>query len=124
MSGLSSLLIGTAWAADAAGAMSPPTTAGSALVRFLPLFLIFAVFYFLLIRPQQKGIDAQKAMLAALKKGDEIVTGGGVIGKVVSFDGDDRVVVEIAEGVRVKIVRSTVSSVNNPDAPKPANTNK
>ena len=80
------------------------------LVQFLPLILIFIVFYFLLIRPQQKKMKEHKAMLAAIRRGDRVVTGGGIIG-VVTKVADDELTVEIAENVRVRCLRSTVNLV-------------
>jgi preprotein translocase subunit YajC len=81
------------------------------LVNFLPLVLIFVVFYFLLIRPQQRKAKDQKAMLEALRRGDRIVTGGGIIGTVARADNPEEVTVDIAEGVRVRVVRSTITTV-------------
>src|SRR5271167_306878 len=83
----------------------------SALIQFLPLVLIFVVFYFLLIRPQQRKAREQRATLSALRRGDRVVTGGGIIGTVVRVDSPEEVVVDIAEGVRVRIIRSTITSV-------------
>lgn len=83
----------------------------NALVQFLPLILIFVVFYFLLIRPQQRKAKDQKAMLEALRRGDRVVTGGGIIGTVARVDNPEEVIVEIAENVRVRVLRSTISSV-------------
>ena len=85
----------------------------NALVQFLPLVLIFVVFYFLLIRPQQRKAKDQKAMLGALRRGDRVVTGGGIIGTVARVDNPEaeEVVVEIAENVRVRVLRSTITSV-------------
>jgi preprotein translocase subunit YajC len=83
----------------------------SALLQFLPLVLIFVVFYFLLIRPQQKKAKEHRAMLEALRRGDKVVTGGGIIGTVVRTDGADEVSIEIAEGVRVRVVRSTITNI-------------
>jgi preprotein translocase subunit YajC len=83
----------------------------NALVQFLPLILIFVVFYFLLIRPQQRKAKDQKAMLGALRRGDRVVTGGGIIGTVARVDNPEEVVVDIAENVRVRVVRSTITSV-------------
>ena len=82
-----------------------------ALTSLLPLVLIFVVFYFLLIRPQQKKVKEHKAMVEALRRGDRVVTGGGLIGTVSKVINDGEVQVEIAEGVRVRIVRSMVQEV-------------
>ena len=81
------------------------------LVQFLPLILIFVVFYFLLIRPQQRKAKDQKNMLDALRRGDRVVTGGGIIGTVARVDNPEEVVVDIAENVRVRVVRSTITTV-------------
>jgi preprotein translocase subunit YajC len=80
-------------------------------MSFLPLVLIFVVFYFLLIRPQQKKLKEHKGMLEALRRGDRVVTGGGIIGTIVKINADDELVVEIAEGVRVRVLRSTINLV-------------
>src|ERR1700756_2129825 len=82
-----------------------------ALIQFLPLVLIFVVFYFLLIRPQQRKAKDQKTMLDALRRGDRVVTGGGIIGTVARVDNPEEVVVDIAENVRVRVVRSTITTV-------------
>ena len=97
-------LIPSAWA-QAAGGAQP-----NALMQLLPLILIFVVFYFLLIRPQAKRAKEHKAMVAALAVGDEVVTSGGILGKVTEA-GEQFLTVEVAEGVRVKVQRHTVSSV-------------
>ena len=82
------------------------------LTAFAPLILIFIVFYFLMIRPQQKKMKDHKAMLDALRRGDRVVTGGGIIGVVAKVAPDDReVTVEIAEGIKVKVVRETIATV-------------
>jgi preprotein translocase subunit YajC len=82
-----------------------------AMMQFLPLVLIFVVFYFLLIRPQQKRAKDHKAMLGNLRRGDKVVTGGGIIGTVAKVGSDDEVAVDIAEGIRVRVVRSTITTV-------------
>jgi preprotein translocase subunit YajC len=99
------LLISTAYAqaAGGAGAQNP-------LLGFLFPILIFVVFYFLLIRPQAKRAKEHKAMVAALAVGDEVVTSGGILGRVTEA-GDQFLTVEIADGVRVKMQRHTVSAV-------------
>ncbi len=78
---------------------------------FVPLILIFAIMYFLLIRPQQKKLKEHKGMVAALRRGDQVVTQGGVIGKVSRIKDDTEVEVEIAEGVKVRVVRATITQV-------------
>ncbi len=78
---------------------------------FLPLILIFVVFYFLLIRPQQKKMKAHKSMLGALRRGDKVVTGGGIIGTVTKVIDDHEISVEIADGIKVRVQRSLISSV-------------
>ena len=81
------------------------------LIQLLPLVLIFVVFYFLLIRPQQKKMKAHRALVEALRRGDRVVTAGGMIGTVTKVLGDNELQVEIADGVRVKVVRSTIQDV-------------
>ena len=83
----------------------------SALIQFLPLVLIFVVFYFLLIRPQQRKAKDHKTMLDALRRGDRVVTGGGIIGTVARVENPEEVTVDIADGVRVRVLRSTISNV-------------
>ena len=96
------MLISPAYAADPA---QPDP-----IMSFLPLILIFVVFYFLLIRPQQKRAKEHKALLSALRRGDTVVTMAGLIGKVAKVQ-DNEVLLEIAEGVRVRVLKSTVSEV-------------
>ena len=84
---------------------------GFDLVSLAPLVLIFVVFYFLLIRPQQKKMKAHKAMVAAVRRGDRVVTAGGIVGTVSKVLSDTELQVEIAEGVRVRVIRSTVTDV-------------
>jgi len=78
---------------------------------FLPLVLIFVVFYFLMIRPQQKRMKAHKEMLGALRRGDRVVLGGGIMGQVSKVASDTEVQVEIADGVKVRVVRSAIQEV-------------
>ncbi len=97
---------------------------GDMLFSMLPLVLIFVVFYFLLIRPQQQKMKAHRAMVSAVKRGDKVLTSGGIYGSVVKVeDADDVAVVEIAKDVRVRVARSTISDVVNKTAQpgKPAN---
>ncbi len=79
--------------------------------QILPLILIFVVFYFLLIRPQQKKMREHREMLSGVKRGDRVVTGGGIIGLVTKVIGDNEVQVEIAENVRVRVAKSTISNI-------------
>lgn len=91
--------------------------AGGAFTSFVPLILIFAIMYFLLIRPQQKKAKEHKAMVEALRRGDQIVTQGGIVGKVSKVKEDGEIEVEIAEGVRVRVIQSTVAAVLNKTEP-------
>ena len=94
--------------------------AGSAVASFLPLVLIFGIMYFLLIRPQQKKLKDMRAMVSALRRGDQVVTGGGILGKVSKVGEDGYVEVEIAEGVKVKVVKSTITQVVSKTEPATA----
>lgn len=85
--------------------------AGFDLFSLLPLILIFVVFWFLLIRPQQKKMKQHREMIAAIRRGDRVLTAGGIIGTVTKVLGDAELQVEIAEGVRVKVARATISEV-------------
>ena len=103
------MFISPAYAQTATAAASSPL---SGIIQFLPLFLIGGVFYFLLIRPQQAQQKTLKTRLSALKRGDKVVTAGGIIGTVKkTTDGSDNIDVEIAPNVTVTIVRSTITSV-------------
>ena len=84
---------------------------GSGFAQFIPLILIFVIFYFFLIRPQQKKVKEHKLMVAALKRGDEVVTSGGVVGRVERILGDDKVDILISENVTVQVVQSTIQSL-------------
>ena len=79
--------------------------------QFIPLILIFVIFYFFLIRPQQKRVKDHKAMVESLKRGDEVITSGGIIGIVDRVMEDDRIEVTIGEGTKVQIIRSTITSL-------------
>lgn len=85
--------------------------ASSALTSFLPLVLIFGIMYLLLIRPQQKKMKDMKAMIEAVRRGDQVLTGGGIFGKVTKVGDDGVLEVEIADGVKVKIAKQTISQV-------------
>ena len=105
--------ISSAYAQAAGGA-----PAGFDLISLMPLVLIFVVFYFLLIRPQQKKMKAHRELIAALKRGDKILTAGGIIGTVVKIDEDNTLLVDIAKDVRVRVARSTISELLS--KPQPA----
>ncbi|MDH3595102.1 MAG: preprotein translocase subunit YajC [Rhodospirillales bacterium] len=83
----------------------------STMTSLLPLVLIFVVFYLLLIRPQQKKMKQHRDMVAALRRGDRVVTGGGLVGTVTKVVSDTELQVEVAEGVKVRVVRATISEV-------------
>jgi len=104
--------------AQTTATVSPGGPAGF-LLQTAPLLFIFVIFYFLLIRPQQRRTKLHQAMIGAVKKNDTVVTGGGLIGKVTRVD-ETEVEVEIASGVRVKAMRGTLSEVR-PFGTKPAN---
>ena len=84
---------------------------GQGIAQFIPLILIFVIFYFFLIRPQQKRVKDHKAMVASLKRGDEIITSGGILGTIDRVMEDDRIEVIIGENVKVQIIRSTITSL-------------
>ena len=86
---------------------------GSGFAQFIPLILIFVFFYFFLIRPQQKKVKEHKLMVSALKRGDEVVTSGGIVGKIERVLGDDKVDILISENVTVQVVQSTIQSLLN-----------
>ena len=83
----------------------------SGIGQFIPLILIFVIFYFFLIRPQQKRVKDHKAMVESLKRGDEVITSGGIIGIVDRVMEDDRIEVTIGENTKVQIIRSTITSL-------------
>jgi preprotein translocase subunit YajC len=99
------MFISQAWAQGAAGGGS------DFIVQLFPLVLIFVVFYFLLIRPQQTKMKQQREMLAGVKRGDRVVTGGGIIGLVTKVIGDNELQIELAEGVRVRIIKGTITDI-------------
>jgi preprotein translocase subunit YajC len=101
------MLISTAYAQGFGGLFD----SSNAMVQFLPLVLIFVVFYFMLIRPQQKKQKDHRAMLDTLRRGDRVVTGGGIVGTVNRVTSPEEVEVDIAQGVRVRVLRSTISTV-------------
>src|SRR5437660_5385465 len=98
------MFISQAWAQGAGGS-------SDFLVQLFPLVLIFIVFYFLLIRPQQSKMKAQREMLGGVKRGDRVVTGGGIIGLVTKVISDNELQVELAEGVRVRVLKQTITDI-------------
>jgi len=101
------MLISEAWAQGGGGLIG----GNSLLGQILPFILIGAVFYFLLIRPQQKKMKQHREMLSAVRRGDKVLTGGGIFGTVTKVLNDNEITVEIAEGVRVRVARSSISEV-------------
>jgi len=92
---------------------------GSGFAQFIPLILIFVIFYFFLIRPQQKKVKEHKLMVVALKRGDEVITSGGIVGKIERVLGDDKVDILISENVTIQVVQSTIQSLlSKPDTKK------
>ena len=102
-----------------AAASANPNSASAILIGIAPWLLIFVIFYVLMIRPQQQRVKQHQAAIAAIKKGDEVVTGGGIRGRVTKVT-DDEAEVEIAQGVRVRVVKGTLSQVLTKNS-KPAN---
>jgi preprotein translocase subunit YajC len=110
-----------AYAQDAGGG----SAAGGQILQYLPLVLIFVVFYFLMIRPQQQQQKVLKAQIAAVKRGDRVLTAGGIVGVVQKVrDANNELEVEIAPNVRVTIARDTLSMILTPSTPAAANDSK
>ena len=84
---------------------------GSGFAQFVPLILIFVIFYFFLIRPQQKKVKEHKSMVAALKRGDEVITSGGIVGIIERVHEDAKIDLSISENVTVKVVKSTIQKL-------------
>ena len=93
---------------------------GGGYEMFLPFILIFVVFYFLMIRPQQKKMKAHRAMLDNLGRGDRIVTGGGIVGRIARVEGDDELIIEVAPEVRLRVVRATIADLRSRSEPAAA----
>ena len=91
---------------------------GKTLGQFIPLILIFVIFYFLLIRPQQKRIKEHKAMVDTLTRGDNVVTSGGIVGKIIRVIDNEKAEVEIADNVNVQVIKSTITQVLSKTEPK------
>lgn len=106
-------MIGIAFAMGApAGGQAGEAGGMAAMMNFLPLIFMFAIFYFLLIRPQQKKAKEHKAMIEALKAGDQVKTAAGIHGKIVAID-DQEITLEIATGVKIKMDRPFITALNN-----------
>ncbi|MEM6912949.1 MAG: preprotein translocase subunit YajC [Pseudomonadota bacterium] len=112
-----SILISAAHAQDAA------VPAPNSLFNFIPYILIIAVFYILIIRPQQQQRKKHQEMVAAVKRGDTVVTSGGLVGKVTKASEDPEIQVEIADGVQVTVMKGTLADVRAKTAPAAANNN-
>ena len=97
---------------------------GDFLVTIFPFILVFAIIYLLILRPQQKRIKDHQAMVAGIRRGDTVVTSGGILGKVTKVVDDAELQVEIAENTRVRVVRSTISEVRSKTEPAPKETPK
>ena len=106
--------------ASPAYAQAAGGSAAGGLAGFIPIILIFAIMYFLMIRPQQKKIKQHLAMVAALRRGDQVITQGGLIGKVTKVKDDTELELELAEGVKVRVVRNTIAQVMNKTEPAEA----
>ncbi|MBZ0215157.1 MAG: preprotein translocase subunit YajC [Fimbriimonadaceae bacterium] len=106
------MFITPAFAQDAAGGMP-----GGLLLQMVPFLLIFVVIYFLILRPQQKRAKEHREMVSSLRRGDVIVTAGGLVGKVSKIIDDVEVQVELAEGVRVRLVRQMITDVRSRSEP-------
>jgi preprotein translocase subunit YajC len=106
------MLFSTAYADEATGvAAIMPSGDASPLMSIAPLALIFVVFYFLIIRPQQRKIKDHNDMIKALRRGDKVVTAGGVIGVINKVEADDILVLEVAPDIRIRVIRDTISNV-------------
>jgi len=114
------MLISTAYAQSAA----PAGGGGFDIISILPLILIFVVFYFFLIRPQQKKMKEHRNMVEAVKRGDRVVTSGGIIGEVTKIINETEAEVEIAQNVKVKVLKHTISDVISKTEPQPAKSDK
>ena len=104
---------------DAVYAQAAPSAFDTLNSLIVPTVLIIGIMYFLMIRPQQRRLKEHRAMIAAIRRGDTVVTSGGIIGKVTKVD-DNELQVEIADGVRIKVVRGTVSEVRTKGEAQPA----
>ena len=103
------LFFNSVWAQDATGTGAAPSGPGG-LVSFIPFILIFAIFYFLMIRPQKRRLQEEQTMLKSLGKGDEIFTKSGILGKVIGLT-DKVITLEVAEGVRLKVLKAQIGGL-------------
>ena len=113
--------------AFAQGATDAAAAGPSFLIQLIPFIAIIGIMYMLVIRPQQQRMKAHQALIAGVKRGDVVVTAGGIIGKVIKVTEGDEVLVEIAEDVRIKVVKSTIADIRSKTEPaegKPANDSK
>jgi preprotein translocase subunit YajC len=108
------MFVTPAFAQEAAGAAGFSSVMGSFLV---PMVLVFGIMYLLIIRPQQKQVKTHKALIESLRRGDQVVTAGGIVGKVSKVGEDNMIEVEIADGVKVKVLRHTITTVLNKTEP-------
>ena len=122
MSTISQLFISTAYAQDVQVATPPMAGFDTSLLwNAWPLIMVMVVFYVLMVRPQQKKMDEQVRMLKALQRGDQVVTTSGIFGKIAKIEGDEAVILEIADGVQVKVVKHFISGLALKPTPVAAN---
>lgn len=122
-------LISTAWAADTATAtaaavapVAEQTSGWDEVIRLSPLIGLLVILYVMLIRPQQKRYNEHQKMVRDIRRGDKIITGGGVFGTVIKLEGEDVLVVEIADNIRIRVQRGSISTVvSRSDSPANAN---
>jgi len=112
-------LINIAYAMGQMGGAGGESAQGSGLGAFVPIILMFVIFYFLLIRPQQKKSKDHQTMIANLKKGDRVITSGGIYGQIISLD-ESTANVEIADKVRIKVTRSNIAGLTQGAHPEPS----
>lgn len=113
------MFVTSAFAQD--GAASAPAASGDLLMSILPFVFIFAILYFLMIRPQQRRVKLHQQMIANLRRGDVVVTAGGLIGKVDRLVDENEVVIDLGEGMKVRAVRGLISEVRGKTEPVAAN---
>jgi len=119
MLNITEFFISSAWAQSSLPATANGGVDSSSLIQYAPYFLIFAVVYVLMIRPQQKRIDEQNKMIKALRRGDRVITQGGIFGKIIRLEGDDVIYLEISEGINIKVLRSQIGGLEAKTDPVP-----